>query len=111
MVKEAGTASTVGPSRTCSDGRSGENECGSSKRCRIRARVPQRQNPFVMEVDWGWNCYACRGFRHMARNCRNRGKRGRVAENKRVEYGGGRIEEIMNIMNNLKENKNLELLN
>ena len=47
----------------------------------------------------------------MARNYRNRGKRGRVAENKRVEYGGGRIEEIMNIMNNLKEDKNLELLN
>jgi len=34
-----------------------------------------------------------------------------VAENRRVEYGGGRIEEIMNTLNNLKEEENLELLN
>ena len=47
----------------------------------------------------------------MACHCRNQGQRGRVAENKRVEYRGGRIEEIMNISNNLKEEENLELLN
>jgi len=47
----------------------------------------------------------------MARNCRNRGQRGRVAENRRVEYGRGRIEEITNFSNNLKEEENLELLN
>ena len=47
----------------------------------------------------------------MARNCRNRGQRGKVVENRRVEYGGGRIEEIMNTMDNLKEGENLELLN
>ena len=71
-----------------------------------------RQDPFAMEVDQGWNCYACGGFGHMARNCRNRGQRGRVAENWRVEYGGGRIEEIMNFLNNnLKEEENLKLLN
>ena len=64
-----------------------------------------------MEVDRGRNCYACGGFGHMACNCRNRRQRGRVAENRRVEYGGGRIEEIVNLMNNLKEDKNLELLN
>jgi len=34
-----------------------------------------------------------------------------VAENRRVEYGGGRIEEIINLGNNLKEENNLELLN
>jgi len=34
-----------------------------------------------------------------------------VADNRRVEYGGGRIEKIVNLMNNLKEDKNLELLN
>jgi len=28
-----------------------------------------------------------------------------------VEYGGGRIEEIKNLMNNLKGEENLELLN
>ena len=51
------------------------------------------------------------GFGHMARNCRNRGMRGRVGDNRRVEYGGGRIEEISNFENNLKEGENLELLN
>ena len=46
----------------------------------------------------------------MARHCRNRG-RGRLMDGRRVEYGGGRIEEIINFGNNLKEEKNLELLN
>ena len=64
-----------------------------------------------MEVDWGHNCYACGGVGHMARNCRNRGQRERVAENRRVEYRGERIEEIPNFVNNLKEVENLELLN
>jgi len=63
-----------------------------------------------MEVDWGRNCYTCRGFGHMARHCRNRG-RGRPMEGRRVEYRGGRIEEITNFENNLKEGENLELLN
>jgi len=75
------------------------------------AGIPPRRDPFAMEVDQGWNCYACRGFGHMARNCRNRRIRGRVADNRRVEYGGGRIEEIENFSNNLKGDENLELLN
>jgi len=70
-----------------------------------------RRDPYTMEIDQGRNCYACRGFGHMAHHCRNQGQRGRVAENRRMEYGGGRIEEIMNISNNLKEKENLELLN
>jgi len=73
--------------------------------------IPLRQDPYAMEVDRGRNCYTCGGFGHMARHCRNRGQRERVAENRRVEYRGGRIEEIVNLTNNLKENKNLELLN
>jgi len=75
------------------------------------AGIPPRRDLFAMEINRGRNCYACGGFGHMACNCRNRGQRGRVAENRRVEYGGGRIEEIMNSTNNLKENENLELLN
>ena len=48
-----------------------------------------RRDPFAMKVDRGRNCYACGGFGHMAHHCRNQGQRGRVAENRRVEYGGG----------------------
>jgi len=73
--------------------------------------IPSRQDPYAMEIDQGRNCYACGGFGHMACNCRNRGQRRRVVENRRVEYGGGRIEEITNFQNNLKEEENLELLN
>ena len=68
--------------------------------------APLRQDPYAMEIDCGRNCYACGEFGHMACHCRNRGQR------KRVEYGGERIEEIMNFSNNnLKEEENLELLN
>ncbi len=42
------------------------------------------------------------GFGHIAHYCRNWGQRGRVAENRRVEYGGGRIEEIHDPRDNLK---------
>ena len=52
------------------------------------AGIPPRWDPFVMEVDRGRNCFACRGFGHMARYCRNRGMRERVGENRRIEYGG-----------------------
>ena len=75
------------------------------------AGISPRRDPFAMEVDRGRNCFACGGFGHMACNCRNRGMRGRVGDNRRVEYGGGRIEEISNFENNLKEGENLELLN
>jgi len=74
------------------------------------AGVPLRQNPYAIEVDWGRNCYACGGFGHMACHCRNRG-RGRVMEERRVEYRKGRIKEIHNHVNNLKGVKSLELLN
>jgi len=72
--------------------------------------IPSRRDPFAIEVDRGRNCYACGGFGHMAHNCRNRSQRGRVVENRRVEYGGERIEEIMNNVNNLKVEENLEFL-
>ena len=73
--------------------------------------APPRRDPFAMEIDRGRNCFACRGFGHIACHCRNRCMRGRVGENRRIEYGGGSIEEITNIANNLKADKNLELLN
>ena len=73
--------------------------------------VPLRRDPFAMKVDQGRNCYACGGFGHMAHHCRNRGQRGRVVDNRRVEYGEGRIEEILNFADNLKVGEDLELLN
>jgi len=72
--------------------------------------VPLRQDPYTMEVDRGRNCYACRGFKHMACHCRNRGRE-RLMDGRRVEYGRGRIEEISNLSDNLKEGENLKLLN
>ena len=71
--------------------------------------IPPRQDPYAMEVDRGRNCYACRSFGHMAHHCRNRGRE-RLMEGRRVEYGGGRIEEIFDNTNNLKGEENLELL-
>jgi len=60
-----------------------------------------------MEVDRGRNCYACRGFGHMACHCRNRE---RVMQRRRIEYGGGMIKKINDHRDNLKEVENLELL-
>ena len=66
-------------------------------------RVPLRSDPFAMEVDRGQNCYACGGFGHMARNCRNRGRVMR-----RVEIGGGRFKSNIEQIGHLKEVENLE---
>ena len=63
-----------------------------------------------MEVDKRRNCYACGEFGYMACHCKNRGRE-RAMEGRRVKYGGGRIKEIHELLNNLKEVENLELLN
>ena len=83
---------------------------GSEQGTGQNAGVPPRKDPFAMEIDRGRNCFACGGFGHMARHCRNRG-RGRPMDGRRVEYGEGRIEEIFDQRDNLKEVENLELLN
>ena len=70
------------------------------------AGIPPRRDPFAMEVDRGRNCYACGGFGHMARNCRNRGRVMR-----KVEIGGGRFEGNIEQIGHLKEVENLEALN
>ena len=46
----------------------------------------------------------------MACHCRNRGRE-RPMEGRRMQYEGGRIKEIIEQLNNLKERENLELLN
>ena len=109
MAEEANAS--AGDNGACSNGGNRADKCGGNERCGARAGVSPRRDPFAMDIDHGRNCYACGGFRHMARNCRNWGMRGRVGENRRVEYGGGQIEEIMDISNNLKGAENLELLN
>jgi len=44
-------------------------------------------NSYAMDVDWGnRNCYNCRGFGYLARNCRNRGTGNRIGEGRRLEY-------------------------
>ena len=70
------------------------------------AGVSLRQDPYVMEVDRGRNCFACGGFGHMARYYRNRERVMR-----RVEIGGGRFEGNIEQIGHLKEVKNLEALN
>ena len=74
------------------------------------AGVPPRRDPFAMDIDHGRNCYACRGFRHMAHHCRNRGQRGRIVKGRRLESGGGRIKGINEHLDNLKGVENLESL-
>jgi len=69
-----------------------------------------RRDPYIMEVDQGRNCYACRGFGYMTHHCRN-WERERVAESRRLEYGGGRIKGNYKQSSNLKEMENLESLN
>ena len=74
-----------------------------------RIGAPLRRDPYMMEVDRERNCYACRGFGHMAYHCRN-WRRGRVIEEKRVEYGGGRVKGNIEQIRHLKEVENLEVL-
>jgi len=55
-----------------------------------------------MDIDRGnKNCYSCRGFGHLARNCRNRGTGNRIGKGRRLEYG----------QNNLNRDKNLIVFN
>jgi len=67
--------------------------------------VSLRQDPYVMEVDRERNCYACGGFGHMARNCRNRRRVMR-----KIEIEGGRFKGNIKQIGHLKEVENLEAL-
>jgi len=66
------------------------------------AGAPSQRDPYAMEVDRGRNFYACGGFGHMARHCRNRR---RIAEGRRVEFEGN-----YEHSNTLKGEENLESL-
>ena len=47
-------------------------------------------NSYAMDIDRreNRNCYNCRGFRYLARNCRNR--ENRIGEGRRLEYSGNK---------------------
>ena len=64
-----------------------------------------------MEVDRERNCYAYGSFGHIACHCRNQRQRGGVAEGRRLEYRGGKIEGINKHLDHLKGVENLESLN
>ena len=74
------------------------------------AGVPPRRDPYAMEIDWERNCYVYEGFGHIACHCKNQGQRGRMAENRRLEYRGERIKEMNEYWDNLKGVENLESL-
>ena len=66
------------------------------------AKALPRRDPYAMKVDQGRNCYVCGVFGHIARHCRNRG---RIAEERRVEFEGN-----YEHSNTLKGKENLESL-
>jgi len=69
-------------------------------------------NSYAINIDRGRNCYACRGFEHLARNCKNRGIGNRIGESKRLEYGQRKIIEGGNRQNdNLNGDRDLIVLN
>jgi len=75
------------------------------------AGAPPRRDPYTMEVDRRRNYYACGGFGHMARHCRNQGQRRGEVENRRVKYGRERFKGNIEQIGHLKEVENLEALN
>ena len=76
-----------------------------------RVRLAQR-NPYAMDVDQeNKNCFNCRRFGYIARNCRNKGTGNRIEKGRRLEYGQMLAIEENNRQNNLKEKENLIIFN
>jgi len=76
-------------------------------------------NLYIIEIDKrNRNCYNCRGFRHLSRNCRNRRIGNRIGEERRLEYreNGNNIQrriikEGNGQNNNLNRDRDLIVLN
>jgi len=80
VVATIGGILTAGPNRACSNRRDRENKHDNSEPS-TEGKFPLR-NSYAMNVDQGnRNCYACRGFEHLARNCRNQ----RIGMSRRIE--------------------------
>jgi len=69
----------------------------------LQGQEEMRRNSYIMDIDKEKNCYNCRRFGHFVRNYRNWDI---VSQERRIEYG-----DTLNIMNYLKEKKNLVVLN
>jgi len=52
------------------------------------------------------NCYNCGRFRHLARNCRNRGIENRIEEGRRLEYEQNNGQRLMIEEENEQSNLN-----
>ena len=63
-----------------------------------------RRDPYTIEMDRRRNCYSCRGFGHLARNYKNRGK---IGQEKKIEYG----DNSNNRQRNLNKEENLIVFN
>jgi len=67
-----------------------------------------------MEVDKGnRNCYNCGGFRHLTRNCRNRGAESRIGKGRRLKYENNEQRKMIegkNKQSNLNEDRDLIVL-
>ena len=64
-----------------------------------------QQNSYTIEVDYGnRNCYNCRGFGHLTRNCRNSGLEDRIREERKLEYKNGNNKERKMIKERNRQN-------
>ena len=55
-----------------------------------------RHNLYIMDVNRRQNCYNCRGFGHIAKNCRSRRI---VRRGRRLKYGGNENNRQCNNLN------------
>ena len=79
-----------------------------------RAEFAQH-NLYTIDVDQrNRNCYSCRGFGHLVRNCRNRRTENRIGEARRLEYRQNNGQRLMiegeNRQNNLNWDGDLIVL-
>jgi len=65
-----------------------------------------RYDLYMMKVDYNKNCfcYSCRGFGHLARNCKNKKI---IVQGRKLKYG----DNLNNINSNLDKEKSLVVLN
>ena len=61
-----------------------------------------RRNSYIMNVNRERNCYSCREFGNLVRNCRNKSI---IGQERRIEHKNNE-----NTRNNLKEEENLVVL-